>query len=417
MRAEVIAIGDELTGGALLDTNTQWLSQQLEQTGIRVGFHTTVGDDLDAMVAAISVAIQRATVIVLSGGLGPTADDLTRIALARAVDRQLVRNTDALQHIRDLFARRGRSMPERNELQADFPAGSRVIANPHGTAPGIHLEVAADNAMATHLFALPGVPAELKEMWSESVAPRLITLLGDRRLVVRQRVIRCFGIGESALEQRLPDLVRRGHRPSVGITASGGVISLRVTAEGQNAVECLTLLEPTVATIYQCLGTLVFGEQDDTLQTVVGRLLQQKRLQLATAEIGTCGLLASWLSGDSQCDAYRGGVVIRSAAALQSALGVDFLTTNDADTRSQQVAEMAQSVRDRYQADLGLAVGPSPPRAPANSNGEEIHFALAGPDGVSSHAAIYSAHPAIQRQLAAKRALNTVRLWLLEQGG
>src|SRR3990172_5530490 len=169
MRAEIIAIGDEITSGQLLDANSQWLSQRLEELGVRVLYHTTVGDELEPMAEGIG----RADVVVATGGLGPTADDLTREAIAEATGRRLVVDRQALEAIRQLYARRKRAMPQQNERQALFPEGSRVIPNPNGTAPGIALDVPRQVAPPAHVFALPGVPAEMEEMWHQSVAGSL----------------------------------------------------------------------------------------------------------------------------------------------------------------------------------------------------------------------------------------------------
>ena len=172
MQAEVISIGDELTSGERLDTNSQWLSQRLGEIGVRVMYHATVGDDLAANIRVFREAIQRADVIVVSGGLGPTADDLTRQALADAVGLPLVQDDVALEHIKALFARRKREMPPANLIQAQFPRGSRVVHNPPGSAPGIDLTIKRDGqAGSVRVFCLPGVPAEMKEMWAATVGP------------------------------------------------------------------------------------------------------------------------------------------------------------------------------------------------------------------------------------------------------
>src|SRR5262245_42088566 len=155
MIAEIIAIGDELTSGQRLDTNSQWLSQRLGELGIPVAFHTTIGDDLETNIAAFRTAIGRADLVVATGGLGPTADDLTREAIAAAAGLELIEDTAALAHIRALFARRGRPMPERNVLQAQFPRGSGMVPNPHGTAPGIDLSIARECCPPCRVFALP----------------------------------------------------------------------------------------------------------------------------------------------------------------------------------------------------------------------------------------------------------------------
>ena len=215
MHAEIIAIGDEIVSGEHLDTNSPWLSRRLEELGVRVLYHSTVGDELEACGEVFRNAMGRADIIISTGGLGPTADDLTRDALARAADLELVLYPQALEHIRSLFARRKREMPPQNEIQAKFPAGSRMIANPHGTAPGIDLDVPRPGKSACRFFALPGVPAEMIEMWNATLASE-IGLLAAGQNVIRRRKINCFGAGESQIEAMLPDLIRRGARPRSG---------------------------------------------------------------------------------------------------------------------------------------------------------------------------------------------------------
>ena len=239
MIAEVISIGDELTSGQRLDTNSQWLSERLGELGVRVLYHTTVADDLAANVSVFRTAIQRADVIVASGGLGPTADDLTREVLAQVSRRELLLDEASLAHICGLFARYKRDMPERNRSQAFFPSGSRIIPNPNGTAPGIWMDVPRPGGGNCHIFALPGVPAELFEMFHETVAPA-VTRLNPEARVIRHRRVKCFGAGESHVEQMLPDLIRRGRQPSVGITVHAATITLRITAEGATAEEPAT---------------------------------------------------------------------------------------------------------------------------------------------------------------------------------
>jgi nicotinamide-nucleotide amidase len=403
MHAEILAIGDEITSGQLLDTNSQWLSQRLEELGVRVLYHSTVGDELDPCAEVFRRAIDRADVIVATGGLGPTADDLTRQALAQATDRDLQLDPEALQYIRAMFARRNRPMPPQNELQAMFPAGSRVVHNPHGTAPGIDLEVARAGRLACRVICLPGVPAEMVEMWHGSVTAAIAGFLGESgRRVIRRRRIHCFGAGESQIESMLPDMIRRGRQPTVGITASKATITLRIAAEGATEEECLAAMEPTAVTIRQCLGTLVFGEEDDELQHAVVRLLRERGKTLATAECDTAGLLAEWLSSVSNsADAYRGGLVL-------------------AESR-ESVDVMAARCREQFSADFGLAVGFVP------ATGEQVTKDEAGPpqmfamalhsgDGLQRKRVPLGIHPALLRIYCAKHALNFVRLSLAEGG-
>ncbi|MBL9082371.1 MAG: CinA family nicotinamide mononucleotide deamidase-related protein, partial [Planctomycetales bacterium] len=309
MRAEIISIGDELTSGQRLDTNSQWLSQRLGELGVETGYHTTVADDLEANTRVFREAVDRADIVISTGGLGPTADDLTRDVLAAAVGKPLVFDEAALRHIEGLFARRARAMPERNKVQAYFPEGSRVIPNPQGTAPGIDIDVPRPDRGPSRVFALPGVPAEMKEMWSATVGPAIQAMQPEPR-IIRHRRIKCFGVGESDLEQMLPDLIRRGRVPSVGITVHEATITLRITAAGRDEAECRAAMEPTAQTIYECLGELVFGEEDDELQDAVVRLLARRDLTLAVGEWGTAGLLTEWLHELPDAERYVVGATV-----------------------------------------------------------------------------------------------------------
>jgi len=417
MRAEIIAIGDELTSGQRLDTNSQWLSQQLALLGIPVIQHTTVNDDLPAIVAALDAACQRCDLVVVTGGLGPTADDLTRQAIAQLAGCALVEDPESLAHIRQLFKRRGRVMPERNTIQACFPAGSRPIPNPHGTAPGIQMTVERADDRRVELFALPGVPAELWEMWTATVAPAISAGLGTERRVLRQRVIRCFGAGESEIEGRLPDLVRRGRDPLVGITASQATITLRVVAEGMDECQCDAKIAPTVSTIYECLGTLIYGEGELELEDVVHNLLADRQLTLASVEWGTAGLVAQWLgSVPASSRSFRAGLVVSDFTTLSNLLGVETGVARGATRQTlEQVRQMALAVAQKSGTDLGLAVGPFPQIGLAGASERRVHVAVARGGRTLEKSFLFAAHPALQRQLCAKQALNVLRLALLEQ--
>lgn len=415
MRAEVISIGDELTNGQRLDTNSQWLSLQLADLGVETGYHTTVADDLAANVAVFRAAIERADVVVASGGLGPTADDLTREALAQATGRELLLDADALRHIEGLFARRSRPMPERNKVQAYFPQGTQVVPNPQGTAPGIDLEIPRAGRSACRFFALPGVPAEMKEMWSATVGPAVLSMQAEPR-IIRHRRIKCFGVGESDLEQMLPDLIRRGRVPSVGITVHEATITLRITASGTDEAECRAAMEPTAKTIYECLGNLVYGEEDDELEHAVVRALRKHDLTLATCEWGTSGLVARRLSELPEAAGYFvGGAIVAGEIAVVRWLSTPAETiTGDDATLSNTTRQMAETIRERLGTDLGLAVGRAPAANEATATTvPEICFALATRSGTIVRRTPYTGHSAILKSRAAKQALNLVRMNLL----
>ncbi len=232
MDAEVISVGDELTSGQRLDTNSQWISQRLGELGIRTIRHTTVGDDLSANISAFREAAARARYVIVSGGLGPTLDDLTREAMATAFDCPLQLHEPSLAHIEQMFVRRSRPMPERNRVQAMLPQGSQPIPNPHGTAPGIDLQIASGTNRC-RMFALPGVPAELKQMWQETVEPRIENELGSTEGPLRYYAIKVYGIGESDVEVKLPTLIARSRIPTVGITVSRATITLRIAGRAR----------------------------------------------------------------------------------------------------------------------------------------------------------------------------------------
>jgi nicotinamide-nucleotide amidase len=422
MRAEIIAIGDELTSGQRLDTNTQWLSERLGELGVPVVFHTTVGDDLETNVAAFRNAIDRADIVVATGGLGPTADDLTREALAAASGVDLVQDDAALTHIRSLFARRSRPMPERNVVQAQFPRGSRVVPNPNGTAPGIELTVARDCCAPCRVFALPGVPAEMFEMWHATVAPAIAAMLGQRR-VIRHRRIKVFGVGESDVEAMLPDMIRRKREPLVGITVSGATITLRITASGPNDAACQQSMAPTISQIREILGALVFGEEDDELEHTVVRLLKERGQTVAVAEWASDGLVSQWLAdaaGGSEC--FRGGIVVREVAMLNSILGLEVQSNNSANEFTAQA--MAKAVREKCNASYGLgiaaipATGPTEPTAATGPHNAEpsgtLQIALATAENVRVKGFPLASHPAITKPRSAKQALNMLRLSMLK---
>jgi len=414
MRAEVISIGDEITTGQRLDTNSQWLSQRLTEMGVTVAFHTTVGDELEDNIAAFRTAIGRVDVVVTTGGLGPTADDLTREALADATRTRLVRDAKSLAHIESLFAaRRGRPMPERNRVQADFPEGSAPIPNPHGTAPGIAMFVAREGQGPCAFFALPGVPAELTEMWEATVQPRILELSPVSQ-VTRHRCIKCFGVGESDLEAMLPDLIRRGREPKVGITVSDATITLRITATGPDEPCCLAAMEPTITTIRELLGPLVFGEEDEELEYVVSRQLAQRRQTIAVAEWATAGLISQWLTAAMPDGSPRvKSVVIFSQASLTEFVKSHSLPAGIESHQPEVARAMAEAVREQSRADMGLAVAAYPP-APFTAD-SRVWVAFATADGTRDKAFGCASHPAILQSRTAKQALNFVRLFLLNQ--
>jgi len=389
MNAEVIAIGDELTVGARLDTNSRWLASELTVLGVPVTFHTTVADTLEAGVEAFRIAVGRADLVVATGGLGPTADDLTRDVLAVLSGTDLELSEPALATILERFARRGAPCPQSNRRQALFPRGSRIIPNPHGTAPGIDLDVAVGDRRS-RVFALPGVPAEMKTMWGATVAPAIARTLPESG-TIKQRRIRCFGAGESAIEALLPDLVRRGRDPLVGITAHEATITLRIATRGRDDAECDAKIAATERIIRDCLGPLVFGVEDEELEDAALAAVASAGLVIATCESGTAGRVAAMVAAAAA--RHPGPAVFAGAIVLPA------VAAPAADLAARAGAELG--------ADVGLGVGPVRPGADGRP---EIEIALATPAGIESAVHVMGGGPDLAGGRAARAALDMVRL-------
>jgi nicotinamide-nucleotide amidase len=336
---------------------------------------------------------------------------LTREVLARVSGVELVLNEESLEQIRQMFARRNRTMPERNRVQAMFPAGAEPIPNERGTAPGIWMRVGE-----CVVAAVPGVPSEMHAMFESQVKPRLLGLgLGGGVLV--QRKINCFGAGESAVEEKLLDLTRRGHVPEVGITVSDATISLRILARAATPAEATIQIEPVERTIRERLGDLVFGVQDEELQDVVVRLLGAKRKTLATAESVTAGLVAHRIGsvpGASAC--FRGGIVAYDNRVKIEMLGVPQELIDAHGAVSGPVAEaMAVRARTRFRTDLAVSTvgiagpGGGSPDKPVGL----VYVGLAWDGGASSRSFSWIGTRYEVQSRTAKLALDRVRLRLM----
>jgi nicotinamide-nucleotide amidase len=411
MKSEIISIGSELTSGQNLDTNCQWLSRRLAEIGIPVGWHTTVADDLEDNVAAFRIAAGRARLVLVTGGLGPTQDDLTREALARLAGVELVFHPESLEIIRGMFARFNRPMPERNRVQAMFPAGAEPIPNTRGTAPGIWMTI-GDSL----LIAMPGVPSEMHVMFEKRVKPRLLEMeLGQGVLV--ERKLNCFGSGESAIEAKLLDLTRRGQSPEVGITVGDGTISLRILARAATADEAQALIAPVEQAIRERLGNLVFGTGDEDLQDAVVHLLKEKRQIVVTAESVTAGLVAQRLgqvAGASEC--FLGGLVAYDNRIKTEMLAVPSALIEAHGVVSAAVVEaMAQGCRTRFRADWAVStVGIAGPGGASADKPVGLVFAgLAWEGGSASQTFSWPGTRTEVQSRTAKLALNQLRLHLL----
>ena len=358
MRVEIVAVGTELLLGQIPDTNSQWLGEQLAANGISSHFHQHVGDNHERIVLAFRTALARSDAMIVCGGLGPTQDDITRAALAEVMNVPLDRDEALVATIRSMFESRGRVMPDNNLLQADVPRGASIIAQTRGTAPGLICNVGLKV-----VYAVPGVPYEMSEMFERAILPDLLQRQRDagETAVIQSRVLRTWGASESALAEAVAerfDALANDERVTIAFLASGiEGIKVRITARGDDAADAQLLLadeERTVrALIEERLGDIIFGADDETMEDVVAKQLLARGLTLAVAESLTGGLIASRLvnvAGASKW--FRGGVVSYASQVKFDVLGVP-----EGPVVSAEAAEaMASGVRKLLGADVGLSV-------------------------------------------------------------
>lgn len=417
MRAEVLTIGDELLRGEIVDSNKAFISDRLLSLDIETHYHASVRDVPADMIDAFRRAAGRADAVVVSGGLGPTRDDLTAEVLAEAFGLGMRLDAAALETIRAFFASVGREMSENNAKQARFPDGAEVLPNPIGTAPGFALEVRQGAGAGSVFFCLPGVPREMMRMVDEQVLPRLAArLAGSGRGAVRARLLRTFGIGESTLDAELADVAASGGL-SLGFRTSFPDNYLRPVARADTAEQAEALLDGVCATIRERLGPLVYGEGDVALEQVVGRLLAERGVRVAVAESCSGGLVASRLTEVPGASAwFLGGVVAYANSAKQSLLGVPAALLEEHGAVSEPVARaMAEGVRARLGADLGVATtGISGPSGGSESKPVGlVHLALADAQGTHADHFVFPLDRARHRQLTTQVALDWIRRRLL----
>ncbi|MEM9344991.1 MAG: competence/damage-inducible protein A [Planctomycetota bacterium] len=415
MPAILLSIGDELTLGQTVDTNAAWLAGRLAGLGIHCAEHRTVADDLDHIADAILQCAEKARVLIITGGLGPTDDDLTRPALAKAMGVELVEDPESIEHIAAYFQGRGREMPQRNRLQATHPQTSTMIRNIAGTAPGIRATLGQ-----CEVFVTPGVPREMVAMYERDIEPALNAMAGTAKTILTTK-LNSFGSGESDIAERLGDLMARDRNPVVGTTVAKGLVSVRVRSEHEEPDQAQAMLEETLELVSANVGPLAFGHDTKTLQEAVIALLVDQGKTVATAESCTGGMISGMLTDvPGSSAAVLGGWVTYTNEMKANQLGVpDELIERHGAVSREVVEAMAGGALERSGADYALSA--SGIAGPGGGSEDKpvgtVWIGMAWRDGESTHVGARLARLAGDRETirdrSAKCALQLLRLQLM----
>ena len=357
MRAEIISIGTEILMGEILDTNAQYVAQRLPAMGIDLFYMHQIGDNRPRLVELISQARQRSDIVLCTGGLGPTEDDITRDAIAESIGEEPYVVPELEAHLRAFFESRGGQMPEQNVKQATIVPSGASIPNPRGTAPGWWVE--KDGAI---IIAMPGPPAEMTGMWSNDVGPRLAARSDGTVLI--SRTLKTTGLGESTLDEALGD-IRASDDPTVGVYHKADGVHVRMASKALDEATARARIEPVEAAIRALLGDNIWGADEDTFQEAVARLLDERGLSIAVMESCTGGLLASTITdvpGASRF--FRGGLVTYTAEAkIHYGVDADLIDAHGV-VSNETASAMAAAVRKQFNADIGVGItgvaGPEP---------------------------------------------------------
>jgi nicotinamide-nucleotide amidase len=408
-KASIVSIGNELLTSQTLNTNASYLGERLFSIGIPVVSSYTAGDDVDLIVRMLNLASGDADLVLVTGGLGPTDDDVTRQGFAKFLGSELQLQSELLEKIQNIFARRERPMPEKNKIQAHIPAGAKTIENNLGTAPGIRAE-----SKGKLYFVMPGVPSEMKQMFEESVFPELQRFAGKGAIIVLK--LRCFGAGESVIAEKLSDLMQRGRNPLINCTVQYGVITLHIIATAEDKDKAQQMAERCEKTLRNALGELIYGTGEQTLAEVVGAKLAQQEKTIAVAESCTGGTLAKLLTdipGASRYFTY--GWVTYSDTAKIKELGVKADLIKEDGAVSHRVAEaMAKGVRKRAGTDF--AIGITGIAGPDGGSEQKpvglVYISVDSDSGCETKRFIFAHNRDFIRLQAAQTALNMLRLKL-----
>ena len=403
MKAEIISVGTELLLGQIVDTNSPYIASRLPDLGIDLYYVSLVGDNRARLVAALRLAWERSDLIITTGGLGPTEDDITREAIAETVGEEMYIDGQLEQELRDFFAKRSFPMPERNVKQATLLPCAKAIPNPRGTAPGWWVE-----KKGRIVIAIPGPPSEMQRMWEKELTARLRALSGGEAIV--SRTLKTVGIGEGSVDEMVSPLLSSCN-PTLAVYAKEDGIHLRLTAKAASDAKAEALLAPMEAEVRRIMGAALWGTDDDTLEGVVGAMLRAQGLTVATMESCTGGLLASVITDAAGSSDYFRGAIVSYATNVKSLFAVPAQLIEEHGVISPQVAKaMAAAVRTALEADVGIGItGVAGPDTVEDKPVGTVHIGLS--DG-SVERELSGQYPPTGRLAVKRRAVTTALLLL-----
>lgn len=411
MNAEIVSIGSELLLGQIVDSNASWIAQRLAEAGVNLYYKTTVGDNMDRMVDTLNRALDRSDVVITGGGIGPTRDDLTREAVAKVTDRDVVTDPESLVELRERFQKRGFILTKNNERQAQIPRGAIVVRNPNGTAPAFIVET--DRGVT---ISLPGVPFEMKWLVENEVIPYLRKKFGLTQMI-HYRVLKVADLGESAVDDQIGHLIAESKNPTVGILAHPGQVDVRITARAETIKHANTLINDVDSKVRKLLGDNVFAVDGQTIESIIGELLIKSKSTVATCED---------LSGGSVAAAMQdaAGSALLQSSTVNSDHSLEKIALAGGETPPfaggvQLTAALARAIRTTSGATYGIAVHgiEEGGQRTENLGSGETYIAISGPYGERTRHVRSAGRGAPDRKRAAMGTLSLFRRDLLGLDG
>lgn len=413
MIVELVSTGTELLLGQIVNTNAPFLATRLNELGFSVIYQTTVGDNRDRMKLVLKTALERADIVITSGGLGPTQGDITKEVTASLLGKTMYLDEASAERIQRFFTKRRTCMQSNNLRQAMMPEGARIIENTCGTAPGVIVE---EEATGKIIINLPGPPHECSAMFETSIVPYLSERFGFQGAIV-SRVLRTYGLGESAVEERIKQYILSQSNPTLALLARSGEIHVRITARADNETQALQMIHDLESKIRPLLGEYIFGIDEDTIELIVGNLLLEKNLSVAFAESCTGGLVTSRITDVPGSSRYLiGSIVCYSNTVKVEQVGVkeEVLTAKGA-VSCETAESMAQGIRRKLCAGVGIGITgiAGPDGATADKPVGLVYIAIDGPAGTRCYEQYFTGARTDIKKRTALAALNHLRHYLL----